>query len=91
VFQDELRCLGLTSSPALVRQPPGNGCAERLIRTRKENLRWLTTFDTVAELRGALLECQQRDHEAWLIGRHGDNTPTHVRQEQLAALTQQVA
>jgi putative transposase len=90
-FQDELRCLGLTSSPAFVREPQGNGCAERCIRTLKENLLWLTTFDTVEELRVALLEFQHRDHEAWLIGRHGYKTPTQVRQEQLAALAQHVA
>ena len=91
VCQDELRCLGLTSSPTFVREPQGNGCAERLIRTRKEHLRWLTTFDTVEELRVALLEFQHRSNEAWLIGRHGYKTPTQVRQEQWAALTQQVA
>jgi transposase InsO family protein len=91
VFQDALRFLGLTSSPAVVREPQGNGCAERFIRTLKENLLWLTTFDTVEELRVALLEFQHRYNEAWLIGRHGYKTPTQVRQEQLAALTQQVA
>jgi putative transposase len=91
VFQDELRCLGLTSSPALVREPQGNGCAERFIRTLKENLRWLTTFKTVEELRVALLEFQHRYNEAWLIGRHSDKTPTQVLQEQLAALAQHVA
>jgi len=53
VFQDELRLLGLTSSPALVREPQGNGCAERVIPTRKENLLWLTTCDTMAERRVA--------------------------------------
>jgi putative transposase len=38
VFQDELRWLGITSSPAFVREPEGNGGAERCIRTRKETL-----------------------------------------------------
>jgi putative transposase len=38
VFQDELRFLGLISSPAFVREPQGHGCAERFIRTLKENL-----------------------------------------------------
>jgi putative transposase len=33
--------LGITSSPAFVREPEGNGCAERFIRTLKENLKWL--------------------------------------------------
>jgi putative transposase len=48
-------------------------------------------FDTVEELRVALLEFQHRYNETWLIGRHGYKTPAQVRQEQLAALAQQVA
>ena len=46
---------GIESSPAFVRAPEGNGCAERFIRTLKENLLWVRTFDTVEELRQALL------------------------------------
>jgi transposase InsO family protein len=46
-FQEELRFLGVESSPAFVRAPEGNGCAERCIRTLKENLLWLRTFATV--------------------------------------------
>ena len=37
-FQKELAFLGIESSPAFVRAPEGNGCAERFIRTLKENL-----------------------------------------------------
>jgi putative transposase len=85
VFQDELAFLGITSSPTFVREPQGNGCAERFIRTLKENLLWITTFDTVEELRVALLAFKQRYNETWLIGRHGYKTPMQVRQEQLTA------
>ena len=46
-FQKEIGWLGATSSPAFVRAPEGNGCAERFIRTLKENLLWITTFRTV--------------------------------------------
>ena len=46
-FQKELRFLGIESSPAFVRAPEGNGCAERFIRTLKENLLWVRSFDTV--------------------------------------------
>ena len=45
-FQAEIRFLGIESSPAFVREPEGNGCAERLIRTLKENLLWVRRFDT---------------------------------------------
>ena len=36
-FQAEIRFLGIESSPSFVRQPEGNGVAERFIRTLKEN------------------------------------------------------
>jgi len=86
VFQEELRFWGITSSPAFVREPEGNGCAERFIRTLKENLLWLTTFETVEELRLALHEFQRLYNETWLIGRHGYKTPAQVRHEQRCVL-----
>ena len=43
-FQKEVAWLGAASSPAFVRAPEGNGCAERFIRTLKENLLWIRTF-----------------------------------------------
>jgi putative transposase len=86
VFQEELVFLGITSSPAFVREPEGNGCAERFIRTLKENLLWLKTFDTVEELRLALHEFQRQYNETWLIGRHGYKAPAQVRHEQQCAL-----
>ena len=86
VFQEELRFLGITSSPAFVREPEGNGCAERFIRTLKENLLWLKTFETVEDLRLALHEFQRQYNETWLIGRHGYKAPAQVRHEQQCAL-----
>ena len=53
-FQSEIKCFGITSSPAFVRQPEGNGVAERAIRTLKEQLLWVRHFATVEELRRAL-------------------------------------
>jgi putative transposase len=83
-FQKELRFLGVESSPAFVRAPEGNGCAERFIRTLKENLLWVPTFGTVAELRRALLEFRETYNSTWLIGRHGFRPPNAVRQDQLS-------
>jgi len=37
-LQEEWRFVGITRAPAWVREPEGNGCAERVIRTLKENL-----------------------------------------------------
>ncbi len=83
-FQKELRFLGIESSPAFVRAPEGNGCAERFIRTLKENLLWVRGFDTVEELRQALLEFRETYNATWLIERHGFRPPSAVRQDQLS-------
>jgi transposase InsO family protein len=82
-FQDELKFLGITSSPAFVREPEGNGVAERFIRTLKEQLLWVRTFDTVEELRLALLEFKERYNRQWLCERHGHQTPAQVRAQRL--------
>jgi transposase InsO family protein len=84
-FQDELRFLGIVSSPAFVREPEGNGCAERFIRTLKEQLLWVRTFDTLEDLRLALLEFKERYNREWLIERHGHQTPASRRAALLAA------
>ena len=57
----------MTSSPSFVREPEGNGVAERFIRTLKENLLWVRHFATVAELVEALREFRRRYNEQWLI------------------------
>lgn len=81
-FQKEIAFLGIESSPAFVRAPEGNGCAERFVRTLKENLLWVRTFDTVEALRQALLEFRETYNTTWLIERHGFLTPTAFRQQQ---------
>ena len=78
-FQTELRFLGIASSPAFVREPEGNGCAERFLRTLKEQLLWIERFDTVEALRLALLAFKDRYNTAWLIERHRHQTPAAVR------------
>ena len=82
-FQEELAFLGIESSPAFVRAPEGNGCAERFIRTVKENLLWLRRFETVEELRLALIDFKDRYNRTWIIERHGYRTPDQVRYDQL--------
>jgi putative transposase len=87
-FQKELAFLGIESSPAFVRAPEGNGCAERFIRTLKENLLWVRTFDTVEELRQALLAFRETYNTTWLIKRHGFLSPAEYRKRQLQPLAQ---
>ena len=50
----------------------------------KENLLWLQTFDTLEELRQALLAFRETCNGTWLIERHGFRPPAAVRDEQLS-------
>jgi putative transposase len=68
-----------------VRAPEGSGCAERLIRTLKENLPWVRTFETVEELRRALHAFREIYDAMWPIEWHGFRPPAIVRDERLSA------
>jgi putative transposase len=57
------------------RYPPPHGIL-------KENLLWVRTFDTIEELRTALVEFANRYNETWLVARHGYRTPAQVRADQ---------
>ncbi len=48
--------------------------AERFIRTLKENLLWVRTFETIEDLRLALIEFAQWYNTQWLVARHGPRT-----------------
>lgn len=82
-FQKEIRFLGITSSPAFVRAPEGNGVAEWFFKILKENLLWVRNFETVEELRAALIEFRERYNRGWILAKHRYQTPNQVR----AALT----
>lgn len=82
-FQTEIRWLGISSSPAFIRAPEGNGCAERFIRTLKENLMWVRTFDTVEDLSEALFAFRKTYNEHWLIERHGHRSPAQFRRDKM--------
>jgi transposase InsO family protein len=80
-FQKEIDFFGMKSSPAYVREPEGNGCAERFFRTLKENLLWVRSFDTIEELRIALKEFKKNYNDNWLIARHGYKSPRQYRMD----------
>jgi len=78
-YQNDLNFLGIVSSPSFVRQPEGNGCAERFVRMLKEQLLWLERFATVEDLNAALHDFKTRYNREWILQRHGYLTPSQVR------------
>lgn len=53
-FQNEIRFLGIESSPAFVAEPETNGIAERFIRTLREQVLDGARFKTLDEVRRAI-------------------------------------
>jgi hypothetical protein len=90
-FQNEVGFLGVRSSPVFVRAPEGNGCLLRAIRDLKEQLLWLTTFETAQELRFVLRARAESYNKRWLIERRGFKAPGqrcrehYAQNQQLAA------
>ena len=65
-----------------MRQPQGNGVAERFIRTLKEQLMHGRDFASLKELREELDRFAKLYNERWLVQKHGHKTPSQVRAEQ---------
>ena len=82
-FQQAVACFGIESSPSFVREPEGNGVAERFIRTLKENLLWVRSFETIEELRLALLEFKRTYNEQWMLEKYDYRSPAQVRRDLL--------
>ena len=80
-FQQEIAFFGIESSPSFVREPEGNSVAERFIRTLKENLLWVRSFETIEELRLALLEFKRTDNEQWMLEKYAYRSPAQVRRD----------
>ena len=79
--QQAVAFFGIESSPSFVREPEGNGVAERVIRTLKENLLWVRSFDTIEALRLALLEFKRTYNEHWMLERYDYRSPAQVRRD----------
>ena len=69
-----------------MREPEGNGCVERFIRTLKENLLWVRTSETVEDLRQALLEFKRQYNDQWILQRLGYRTPAQARKDACLAV-----
>ena len=80
-FQQEIAFFGIESSPSFVRAPEGNGVAERFIRTLKENLLWVRSFETIEDLRLALLAFKRTYNEQWMLEKYAYRSPAQVRRD----------
>lgn len=80
--QLEISWIGIASSPAFTRAPECNGCAESFIRILKESLIWVRTFESVEELRQALLEFRKTHNEQWPVERHRYRSSAQFRRNQ---------
>ena len=80
-FQQEIAFFGIESSPSFVRAPDGNGVAERFIRTLKENLLWVRRFETLEDLRLAVLAFKRTYNEQWMLEKYAYRSPAQVRRD----------
>jgi len=74
-FTGSLRWLGIEDSPSYVGEPPCNGCAERFIRTLKEQCIWSQSWRDADELAAGVAAFVELYNHEWLIERHGHRTP----------------
>lgn len=86
-FLGSIAWLGLSDDAAFIGEPETNGCAERFIRTLKEQCLWAQLHDTVDDLRQAVHAWTQIYNNEWLIQRHNHQTP----REAFASATTKVA
>jgi transposase InsO family protein len=80
-FLGSIGWLGIADDAAFLGEPETNGCAERWIRTLKEQCLWAQLHDTVDELRQAVAGFLHTYNTQWLIGRLGHRTPKEAYQD----------
>lgn len=74
-FLGSISWLGITDDTAYIGEPGTNGCAERFIRTLKEQCLLAELYDTVDDLHQAVAAWTDTYNNEWLIRRHGHKTP----------------
>jgi putative transposase len=84
-FLGSIGWLGIADDAAFLGEPETNGCAERWIRTLKEQCLWVELHDTIDQLRQAVTGLVDRYNTSWLIQRHGHLTPKEAYQAAQAA------
>jgi putative transposase len=72
--------LGIADDAAFLAEPEINSCAERWIRTLKEQCLWAELHDTIDQLRQAVAGFVDHYNSSWLIQRPGYQTPKEAYQ-----------
>ena len=69
-----------SGSPTSGSGRPEHCSARRALHPRaQEQVLWTQGFDTIEDLRLALLAFKERYNREWLVKRHGHRTPSQVR------------
>jgi putative transposase len=79
-FLGSIGWLGISDAAAFLGEPETNGCAERWIRTLKEQCLWAELHDTIDQLRQAVTGFVDHYNTSWLIQRHAHLTPKEAYQ-----------
>jgi transposase InsO family protein len=79
-FREPLRQLGIQFSRSPILSPWMNGCAERFVRTLRENLLVLRSFPTLTELKHAVQEFRNTYNRDWLLTRADYRSPSELRE-----------
>jgi len=82
-FVNEIKCWGFTDTPAFVGEPECNGCAERFMRTLKEQCLYLHQFRDLEEARETIGAFIARYNAEWIVERLGYRTPAQARRDAL--------
>ena len=79
-FQRELKHFGVRQSLAYVGEPQTNGVIERFWKTLKKQVLEGRIYQTLADLRAALVEFMNLYNRAWRLEKLGGLTPDEARQ-----------
>jgi Integrase core domain len=79
-FAGSLAWLGISDDRAFLGEPEAGGCAERWVRTLKDQCLWAGLHEDVDELRQAVASFLRTYNAQWPIQRHGHRTPKEAYQ-----------
>lgn len=80
-FTNEIKFIGITSSPAFVGEPECNGMAEWFMRVLKEQVIWGRRFENLDEAKKAISDFIEEFNRSWQIERLGYCSPIEARMD----------